>query len=92
MTPTTKIPTGFLSRLIRQDCPEDPKRLAVILGTTGLLLGFLALAVPSAAWVWKHGDLGGGAVAGLLGASGPLGAMVYGVHRKPDDPMAGGDQ
>jgi len=79
---------GLFTRLIRQDMPEDPKRLAVILGALGLVLALLALAVPAALWIYRHGDLGGGAVAGILGASGPLGAMVYGVHRKPDDPIA----
>ena len=95
VTPTTKTPTttngpGRFDRLIRQDCFEDPKRLAVVVGCVSLALGFLVVAFPAACWLWKHGDLGGGAVAALIATAGPLGAMVYGVHRKPDDVLPGG--
>ena len=76
---------GFLSRLIRQDTPEDPKRLVLILSALGLIVGFLVLAVPAAVKIYQTGDLGGGAVAALLGASGPLAGLAGFAHKKPDE-------
>ena len=91
---TSATPTpGWISRLIRLDFPEDPKRLQLLLSVTCLVLGFLALAVPCAVRIWRTGDLGGGAVAALLGASGPLAGLAGWAHGKPDGPTPpGGDQ
>jgi uncharacterized membrane protein len=83
---------GFLSRLVRTDYPEDPKRLVLILAALGLIGGFLALAIPAALRIYRTGDLGGGAVAALIGAGGPLAGLAGYAHKKPDDPIQGGDQ
>jgi hypothetical protein len=82
---------GFLCRLVRQDCPEDPKRLAVVIGAVALALGFEAVAIAAAIEILLHNSLGAGIVAALIATAGPLGAMVYGVHRKPDDVLPPGD-
>ena len=82
---------GLLTRLIRQDLPEDPKRLVLLASAAGLILGFLFLAVPAAIRILKTGDLGGGAVGALLGTSGPLAGLAGWAHKKPDDAI-GGDQ
>lgn len=93
VTPTTRIPMGFLSRYCRQDHPEDPKRLAVIVATFALAVGYAGIAMAVVFQIFRSNGLGPGLVAALVATAGPLGAMVYGVHRKPDEPLApGGDQ
>ena len=92
-TPMMRTPMGFLSRFCRQDHPEDPKRLAVIIGSVSLGAGYLGVALGVCYQVFVSNGLGPGLVAALIATAGPLGAMVYGVHRKPDDPLPpGGDQ
>ena len=96
MTPTDGPGTtghiGLCQGLIRQDCPQDPKRLAVIIGAVSLALGFLGVASGVVWQIFSKNGLGPGLVAALVATAGPLGAMVYGVHRKPDDPLPGGNQ
>jgi len=75
---------GWLSRLIRMDTPEDPKRLVLILSATGLAIGFMALAVTAAYRVLKTGDIGSGAVGGLVAAGGPLAGLAGFAHKKSD--------
>ena len=90
--PTATTHTGWLSRLIRLDCPEDPKRLVLLASAGSLILGFLALAVPAGYQIWKHGDLGGGAVGALIGAGGPLAGLAGYAHRKEDTPTIPSEQ
>ena len=86
MTLTTQTHMGFLSRLIRVDCSEDPKRFVLIVSACGLVLGLLVLAVPAGIQIYKHGDLGGGAVGALIAATGPLAGLAGFAHKKPDTP------
>ena len=83
---------GLVLRLIRQDCPEDPKRLILLASAFSLIFGFLLLVVTSAYRVCREGDLGGGAVGALVGAAGPLAVLAGYAHAKKDDPGAGDDR
>lgn len=83
---------GLLIRLIRQDCPEDPKRLILLTSAFSLVFGFLLLVITAAYQICREGDLGGGAVGALLGAAGPLAALAGYAHGKRDESGAGDDR
>ena len=82
---------GFWAGLVRQDRPEDPKRLAVVVAVLTLAIGYLGVASAVVYQIFKSNGLGPGLTAALIATAGPLGAMVYGVHRKADDNLPGGE-
>lgn len=77
---------SIFENLIRQDKPQDPKRLVLLANGATLITGFLALVVPSARWIWQHGDLGQGAGWALLTLAGGLAGHSIFTFKKPDDP------
>lgn len=76
----------WISKLIRTDCPEDPKRLLLLLSGCALIIGFLSLAIPAGIHIHKYGDIGSGAVGALICTAGPLAGLAGYAHKKPDDP------
>ena len=106
MTPTELIHTGFLSRMIgplrnlacfirnlsRQDRPEDPKRLAVIISASALAAGFLILIGTISRLAFLGKPLDNGLLTFTAGVGVTLGGLAGYVHRKPDEvlPPGGG--
>jgi hypothetical protein len=86
-TPTTRIPTGFLCRLVRQDCPEDPKRLGIIVATAALALGFLICTATISIQAFRAKPLDNGLLTFTAGVGLTLGGLAGAAHRKPDDPL-----
>jgi hypothetical protein len=81
---------GFCRNLVRQDKPEDPKRLVMLVSAGGLVMGWLKLAWAAAGQIQQGHDIASG-VATTLGALALLIAGLAGyVHRKPDDPLPPG--
>jgi hypothetical protein len=77
----------FCRNLVRQDKPEDPKRLVMLVSAGGLVMGWLKLAWAAAGQIQQGHDIASG-VATTLGALALLIAGLAGyVHRKPDDPL-----
>ena len=83
---------GFFARLLRQDTPEDPKRLVLLVSAATLVVIALALVLPAAIWVGHHGDLGRGVVAVIIAVAGFLSGLAGYAHKKPDDQLPGGPQ
>lgn len=84
-SPIAKTGMGFLSRLIRMDMPEDPKRMAVVVSTVVLGLGFMTLVIPAGVRIYKAGDLGAGAVAAIVSIGITLGGLAGYTHGKGDE-------
>ena len=80
----------FIRNLSRQDRPEDPKRLAVIISASALALGFLIVVSVLA----RQGCSAKPIDSGLAAFAGSLALILSGlagyVHRKPDDPLPPG--
>ena len=78
---------GFIRNLSRQDRPEDPKRLAVIVSSAALAAGFLILigTISRLALIGK--PLDGGLLTFTAGVGVTLGGLAGYVHRKPDSPL-----
>ena len=74
---------GLFQKLIRSDKPESPKALVLYQSASILGLSALALAATSSIHIYKHGDIGQGAVAALVGVMLPL-AGLAGFHRQSD--------
>jgi len=94
-TPTTlmtKIPMGLLCRLIRQDCPEDPKRLGIIVATAALALGFLVCTATISIQAFRSKPLDNGLLTFTAGVGITLGGLAGAAHRKPDDPLPSPEQ
>ena len=83
---------GLFRSLVRQDCPEDPKRLVVMASAAGLIYGFAVIARQAAHQVAQGHDIAGGTVGALLGIGALLAGLAGYVHHKADDPMPGGPQ
>lgn len=80
----------FIGNLTRQDQPQDPKRLGLMLQAVGLFMGFLAIAGAVTYRIVSKGDVGNGAI-WALAVVGTLftGGQVI-AHFKPDSPLDGG--
>lgn len=83
---------GFIHNLCRQDRPEDPKRLAVIISASALALGFLGCVATISRLALVGKALDNGLLTFAAGVGVTLGGLAGFVHRKPDDPMPGGDR
>ena len=78
-----KIPGLFL-RLIRRDQPESTKRAQLIWATWTLVLAALGIGGSIAYKIATAGDVGSGAVASFLAATGPLAILAGAAYRKPE--------
>lgn len=66
--------------------PYGPSTKRHIVSTSAavLCLVSICLGLSCAVWVWKHGDLGAGAVGALTFALGILAGLAGNAYRKPD--------
>lgn len=76
---------GLFRGLVRQDCPEDPKRLVVMISAVGLIYGFVTIARQAAQQIAQGHDIAGGTVGALLGIGTLLAGLAGYVHHKRDD-------
>ena len=87
-TPTesthTSGPIGLFRRLIRRDQPESTKRAQLIWATWALIIVAVSLGLSIAGRIALVGDVGSGAVASFLAATGPLAALAGASYRKAD--------
>ena len=84
-SPTSKTPGLFL-RLIRRDRPESTKRAQLIWATWALISAALGIGGSIAYKIATAGDVGSGAVASFLAATGPLAILAGAAYRKPEGP------
>ena len=75
---------GLFSRLIRIDCPESTKRAQLIWATWTLVIAVLGIAGSIIYRIKTNGDVGNGAVAAFVAATGPLAALAGVSYRKPE--------
>ena len=81
--PILKVPGLFL-RLIRRDQPESTKRAQLIWATWTLIAAALGIGGCVAYRIATSGDVGSGAVASFLAATGPLAILAGAAYRKPE--------
>ena len=86
MCPSTPETPGLFLRLIRRDRPESTKRAQLIWATWTLVIAALGIGGSIAYKIATAGDVGSGAVASFLGATGPLAILAGAAYRKPEAP------
>ena len=84
-SPAPRVPGLFL-RLIRRDQPESTKRAQLIWATWTLIAAALGIGGSIAYKIATAGDVGSGAVASFLAATGPLAILAGAAYRKPEGP------
>ena len=77
---------GLFLRLIRRDQPESTKRAQLIWATWTLISAALGIGGCIAYRIATSGDVGSGAVASFLAATGPLAILAGAAYRKPEAP------
>lgn len=77
---------GLFLRLIRRDRPESTKRAQLIWATWTLIAAALGIGGSIAYKIATAGDVGSGAVAAFLAATGPLAILAGAAYRKPEGP------
>lgn len=58
------------------------KRAVMVLASASLCVVFLALGLACAVRIWRKGDIGGGAVAVVLGVGGSVALLAGNAYRK----------
>ena len=83
--PIQETPALFL-RLIRRDRPESTTRAQLTWATWTLVIAALGIGGSIAYKIATAGDVGSGAVASFLAATGPLAILAGAAYRKPEAP------
>ena len=84
LTPDTSTIPGLFQRLIRSDFPERTKHAQLIWATWTLLTVALSIGGCIAYRIASKGDVGTGAVASFIGATGPLAVLAGASFRAKD--------